>query len=68
MSIIVVGLNHRTADIEMRERIAFPVERLTEGLKALLSIKEIMEGIILSTCNRVEIYSVTPDTADGEKE
>lgn len=67
MSIIVVGLNHRTADIEMRERIAFPGERLEEGLKALLSIEEISEGIILSTCNRVEIYCITTDTADCEK-
>jgi glutamyl-tRNA reductase len=71
MSIIVVGLNHRTADIELRERFAFPGERLEEGLKALLSIEGISEGIILSTCNRVEIYSVTfpqnpsEDTADG---
>lgn len=65
MSIIVVGLNHRTADIEMRERLAFPGEKLTEGLKELLSIEEINEGIILSTCNRVEIYSVIMNAADG---
>lgn len=68
MSIIVVGLNHRTADIEMRERFAFPGEKLAEGLKELLSIEEIREGIILSTCNRVEVYCVIFDPADGERE
>ncbi|MEK6689939.1 MAG: glutamyl-tRNA reductase [Nitrospirota bacterium] len=68
MSIIVVGLNHRTADIEMRERFAFPREKLAEGLKELLSIEEIREGIILSTCNRVEVYCVIFDPADGERE
>lgn len=67
MSIIVVGLNHRTADIEMRERFAFPGEKLAEGLKELLSIEEIREGIILSTCNRVEVYCVIFDPADGER-
>lgn len=68
MSIIVVGLNHRTADIEMRERLAFPGEKLAEGLKELLSIEDIREGIILSTCNRVEVYCVIFDPADGERE
>lgn len=67
MSIIVVGLNHRTADIEMRERLAFPGEKLAEGLKELLSIEDIREGIILSTCNRVEVYCVISDPADGER-
>ncbi|MBI5198786.1 MAG: glutamyl-tRNA reductase, partial [Nitrospirae bacterium] len=67
MSIIVVGLSHRTADIEMRERLAFPGEKLAEGLKELLSIEEIREGIILSTCNRVEVYCVISDPADGER-
>jgi len=67
MSIIVVGLNHRTADIEMRERLAFPQEKLSDALKTLISIKEISEGIILSTCNRVEIYSVSSHPADGAR-
>ncbi len=67
MSIIVVGLSHRTADIEMRERLAFPGEKLAEGLKELLSIEDIREGIILSTCNRVEVYCVISDPADGER-
>jgi glutamyl-tRNA reductase len=62
MSILVIGLNHRTADIEIREKLAFPGEKLSEALKALLSIEDINEGIILSTCNRVEIYTATNNT------
>lgn len=61
MNILVVGLNHRTADIEVRERLAFNGERLTKGLEGLLGLPEINGAVILSTCNRVEIYSDVKD-------
>ncbi|KJR43242.1 glutamyl-tRNA reductase [Candidatus Magnetoovum chiemensis] len=56
MSIITVGLNHKTADIDVREKIAFNGVKYVKGLRALHSMDEVEEIIILSTCNRVEIY------------
>lgn len=65
MNIIVVGLNHKTADVEVRERLAFNGERLIEGLEGLLRLPGINGVLIISTCNRVEIYSAVldPDSA-----
>lgn len=57
MSIIIVGLNHKTAPVEIRERLAFNTEEaIKEGLRNLIQIEGINEAIILSTCNRVEVY------------
>lgn len=58
MLIAVVGLSHKTAPVEVREKLAFPEKEQVSALKALLSLEGITEGIILSTCNRVEIYAV----------
>lgn len=56
MNILVIGLNHKTADVEVREKLAFNGEKLEEGLLRLGGLPGIEEAIILSTCNRVEIY------------
>ncbi len=56
MNIVVIGLNHKTADVELREKLAFNGPRLEEGLLRLTGIPGIREAVILSTCNRVEIY------------
>lgn len=57
MSLIVVGLNHTTAPVQIRERIAFNTkDSLREGLKTLIQNEKINEAVIFSTCNRVEIY------------
>lgn len=56
MSIIVIGLNHKTASVEIRERLAFSDEKLIRGLSEIKSIPDVDEVAILSTCNRVEIY------------
>ena len=56
MNILVVGLNHKTADVEVRERLAFNGEKLSEGLLKLGGLPGVEEAIILSTCNRVEMY------------
>jgi len=58
MEIIVVGLNHKTAPIEIRECLAFPDERIEEALGQVKSLASVKENMILSTCNRVEIYAV----------
>ncbi len=56
MKIAVVGLNHKTADVELREKLAFNGPKLEEGLQKIKEIPGIRETIIISTCNRVEIY------------
>lgn len=59
MSILLVGINHKTAPVEIRERLAFNDEACTEGLRRLVDGKIVREGLIVSTCNRVEILSAT---------
>ncbi|HTY84951.1 MAG TPA: glutamyl-tRNA reductase [Silvibacterium sp.] len=55
MKILLTGLNHKTAPVELRERLAIAPETLAEETRALLSHPGVREGIILSTCNRVEL-------------
>lgn len=65
MHLIVVGLSHKTAPVEIRERLAVPESRLGEALTRLCSYSGVKEGILLSTCNRVEVYSVVDDIEAG---
>lgn len=58
MHIIVVGLNYRTAPVEVRERFAIAEKELPEALKQLMSTSSIMECVIVATCNRTELYAV----------
>ncbi len=62
MAIVLVGVNHKTAPVEVRERLAFSDEASAEGLRTLVDGEIIREGLIVSTCNRVEILTAT--TAD----
>ena len=57
MSIVLVGLNHRTAPVALRERLAFTDEVCTESLRALVDGTVVREGLIVSTCNRVEVLA-----------
>jgi len=59
MSIVLVGVNHKTAPIEVRELLAFSDEACTDGLRRLVDGEIVREGLIVSTCNRVEILSAT---------
>ena len=62
MSIVAYGLNHRTASVELRERIAFPEENLANMLSQLTSdLGNIREAAIVSTCNRTELYCALRD-------
>jgi glutamyl-tRNA reductase len=54
--IVVVGVSHRTAPLEVREALAFPKERLAEALARAREVAGLEEAMILSTCNRVEVY------------
>ena len=57
MHIVVVGLNHRSAPVELRERLAFRPEQLPDAFGRLRQETGVSEAAILSTCNRVEIYA-----------
>jgi glutamyl-tRNA reductase len=65
MNIIVIGLSHKTATIEIREKVAFSPNLIEKPLHDLVALDEIIEGVIVSTCNRVEIYATTRDIAGG---
>ena len=65
MNIIVVGLSHKTAPVEIRERVAFSPNQIEKPLRELVALDDIIEGVIVSTCNRVEIYATTRDIAGG---
>ncbi|MEO6064190.1 MAG: glutamyl-tRNA reductase, partial [Lysobacterales bacterium] len=56
MTLIALGLNHQTAPLELRERVAFPSQDLAPALRALASQAGVREAAILSTCNRTELY------------
>jgi glutamyl-tRNA reductase len=56
MTLVVVGLNHTTAPVEMRERVAFGPDIVVAALRSLVSLPGVNEGVILSTCNRTELY------------
>jgi len=56
MSLLAFGINHKTAPVEIREKVAFAPERLADALRDLVTKSEIREAAILSTCNRTELY------------
>ncbi len=62
MKLFIAGLNHNTADVEVREKLAFEGPRLEEGLLKLNGLPEFEEVVVLSTCNRVELYANAKDT------
>jgi glutamyl-tRNA reductase len=61
MNLFVIGLSHRTAPVEVRERTAFARATLGDATRRLLGAAALREATILSTCNRVEIYGLTTD-------
>jgi glutamyl-tRNA reductase len=65
MHIIVVGLNYKTAPVEIRERLSFNESELGDAIKKLNTKKSILENIIVSTCNRTEIYAVVDQMHTG---
>ena len=65
MNIITVGLSHKTAPVEIREKLSFPSQTIGEPLNRLCTSYGINEGVIISTCNRVEVFAVTKDIEKG---
>ena len=58
MHIAVVGLSHRTAPVEVREKLSIPEQTMEESLQNLRGHDQVLEASILSTCNRLEIYTL----------
>lgn len=67
MNIQILGLSHKSAPIEIRERVSFSSKNIFEALDSLKRYGSIEEGLILSTCNRVELYLVVKDSGGGFK-
>src|SRR5580692_1990510 len=63
MEIVLVGLNHRTAPVEVRERVSFTAEQARRAADELRSRGILEETLVLSTCNRSEVYGVPPESS-----
>lgn len=68
MNIAVVGLSHKTATVEVREKLSIPEDRMEAAIAQLMSYPNIEEAAILSTCNRLELYVVTSESEGGIRE
>jgi glutamyl-tRNA reductase len=63
MEIVLVGLNHRSAPVEVREKVAFTNEQARQAAEELRARGILHETLVLSTCNRSEVYGVPPETS-----
>src|SRR5690606_35131396 len=61
MPFVTLGINHQTAPVDIREKLAFNREQLPEVLRALRNLPHVEEAVVLSTCNRTEIYCELQD-------
>jgi glutamyl-tRNA reductase len=68
MNILVVGLSHKTASVEIREKLSIQETKIEQALQQLKALPHIEEAAILSTCNRLEIYIVAKETEQGVRE
>ena len=66
--LLLLGVNHTTAPVEVRERLAIPTERLADATRTLAHQPGVREALILSTCNRVELLTVQEQVAQSEAE
>jgi hypothetical protein len=61
MSLLVLGINHQTAPVGLRERVAFGADALPRALATLRGMPSVREVALLSTCNRTELYALADD-------
>ncbi len=66
MTLIALGINHDTATVEVREKVAFVPEQMADALQSLCLQQGLTEAVILSTCNRTEIIAVSDDASGDE--
>lgn len=64
MPLLVLGMNHKTAPLALREAFAIPGEGLSRVLRGVIALPEVSEALVLSTCNRVEVYAVPASSPD----
>ena len=62
MSLVAIGINHKTATVDVREKVAFSPEKIHDAMKSLAAHTCSGEAVIISTCNRTELYSKTHDS------
>lgn len=68
MSLLAIGINHNTAPVEIREKVSFTPETISESLQSVLALPGVQESVILSTCNRSEIYCSVDNSAKSSDE
>ncbi|MGG6461125.1 glutamyl-tRNA reductase [Solilutibacter silvestris] len=68
MTLVALGLNHQTAPVALRERVAFAGDAFAPALTALRALPQVEEVVLLSTCNRTEVYAVGEDAAPAVAE
>jgi glutamyl-tRNA reductase len=64
MTLLALGINHKTAPVALRERVSFTPDTLDQALNSLLSQPMVQSGVVLSTCNRTELYLSVEQQAD----
>ncbi|MGS0682670.1 glutamyl-tRNA reductase [Shewanella sp. 125m-7] len=64
MSLVAIGINHKTATVDLREKVAFAPDRIHDAMKSLASHTRSGEAVIISTCNRTELYCNNSEAAD----
>ncbi len=67
MNLLVIGLNHRSAPVEVREQLAFAKTSLADAHTRLLAASPLHETVILSTCNRVEVYALADNVGEAAR-
>lgn len=66
MTLLVLGINHTTAPVVIREQVAFAPERMPQALSSVCELDQVESAVILSTCNRMELLLATPNSCDEE--
>lgn len=65
MTLLALGINHKTASVDLREKVAFSPEKLSLALQQLKNHPEVLSGVIVSTCNRTEVYCEISQSGPG---
>ncbi|WP_076413006.1 glutamyl-tRNA reductase [Shewanella sp. UCD-KL12] len=64
MTLVAIGINHKTATVDLREKVAFSPDKIHDAMKSLAKCTQTGEAVIISTCNRTELYTNTASEAD----
>lgn len=68
MTLLALGINHKTAPVSLRERVSFTPETLDHALNSLLAQPKVQGGVVLSTCNRTELYLSVEEQSDLQEQ